>query len=145
MVVLDMSRCYTSILHSPILLQCSGQKVPYKLHSPIAVHPNINLHAGSNLFLPRPRECVNSCSHDLRCLYRINSANLLRISTTLTHIQTRFELTILSGITTILCHVMIVLVPLFIVFRERWIYILVCIAVILIISIFIIYDTQVIY
>ncbi|TNV79123.1 hypothetical protein FGO68_gene6422 [Halteria grandinella] len=57
---------------------------------------------------------------------------------------TKRELTVLSGLGVILCHVLLIMVPLFIVFKEKWIFILVCIAVIIIISIFIIYDTQMI-
>lgn len=49
----------------------------------------------------------------------------------------------LGGLGVILCHILMIMVPLFIVFKERWIFILVCLAVIIIISIFIIYDTQV--
>jgi len=57
---------------------------------------------------------------------------------------THFELTVLSGLLSILCHVLIVLVPMFIVFRGKWIFILVCCVVIILISIFLIYDTQLI-
>ena len=59
--------------------------------------------------------------------------------------QTNFELTVLSGLLSILCHVLIVLIPMFIVFRGKWIFILVCCVVIILISIFLIYDTQVIW
>ena len=49
----------------------------------------------------------------------------------------------MTGMVTVVCHVLIALVPLMIVFREKWIFILICIGVILLISVFIIYDTQV--
>ncbi len=61
----------------------------------------------------------------------------------ITSLQTKFELTVLSGLMSIMCHVLIVTIPMFIVFREKWIYILVCCLVIILISIFLIYDTQV--
>eukprot|EP00347_Sterkiella_histriomuscorum_P021452 403333927 len=66
------------------------------------------------------------------------------VSLTLLTFFTRFELTVLSGLMTISCHVLIILIPMFIVFREKWIYIIVCCGIIVIISIFMIYDTQLI-
>lgn len=57
---------------------------------------------------------------------------------------TRNDLTVLSGLSVILCHVLIVMIPLFIVFHNRYVFILLCILVIVFISIFIIYDTQMI-
>jgi hypothetical protein len=58
-------------------------------------------------------------------------------------LQTRYELNLLSGLLTILFHLLILLIPLLIVFNSRWIFIIVCLAVLLLISIFLIYDTQV--
>ena len=59
------------------------------------------------------------------------------------YLQTRYELNLLSGLLTILFHLLILLIPLLIVFNSRWIFIIVCLAVLLLISIFLIYDTQV--
>jgi hypothetical protein len=56
-------------------------------------------------------------------------------------LQTRYELNLLSGLLTILFHLLILLIPLLIVFNSRWIFIIVCLAVLLLISIFLIYDT----
>lgn len=53
-------------------------------------------------------------------------------------------MTILSGLASIVCHLLIILIPLFIIFPNRWIFILVCIAAIILVSVFIIYDTQMI-
>jgi hypothetical protein len=58
-------------------------------------------------------------------------------------LQTRYELNLLSGLLTILLHLLVLLIPLLIVFNSRWIFIIVCLAVLLLISIFLIYDTQV--
>lgn len=58
-------------------------------------------------------------------------------------LQCRCELNLLTGMGSIVCHLLIVLIPLFIIFREKWIYILICCAFIVLMSVFIIYDTRV--
>ena len=50
----------------------------------------------------------------------------------------------ISGLSVILCHLLLVMIPLFIIFPSRWILILVSILVILLVSVFIIYDTNLI-
>lgn len=57
---------------------------------------------------------------------------------------TKIELNLLSGLMTILLHLMILIIPLLIVFNEKWLFIILCLAVILLISIFLIYDTMLI-
>lgn len=58
-------------------------------------------------------------------------------------VQTKYELNLLTGLLTIVFHLLILLIPLLIVFNSNWIFIIVCLAIILLISIFLIYDTQV--
>lgn len=57
---------------------------------------------------------------------------------------TKNDISIIGGLGVILCHMLIIMIPLFIIFTSRWVFILICIIVILIVSIFIIYDTQMI-
>lgn len=57
--------------------------------------------------------------------------------------QTNYDLNLLTGLLTVMFHLLIVLIPLLIMFNSKWIYIIVCLAIVFLISIFLIYDTQV--
>jgi FtsH-binding integral membrane protein len=56
-------------------------------------------------------------------------------------LQTKFDLTLLTGMITIGLHLMIALIVLFVMWPSKYVIILVASAVILLISVFIIYDT----
>lgn len=55
---------------------------------------------------------------------------------------TKTDPSLMAGLATVLCHVSMVMIPLFIIFPNRYVYIIICIIAIVIVSIFIVWDTK---
>ena len=143
MVVLDTSSIDGDSLLDSLLLQSSSSTIPNQLHRSFHFHFGIQLHSGGNLHVLETGKRPYSSGHDSDGLYRADNLCLFCKHTCQQDLQTRYELNILSGLLTILFHLLVLLIPLLIVFNSKWIFIIVCLAIILLISIFLIYDTQV--
>jgi FtsH-binding integral membrane protein len=94
--------------------------------------------------------CFQSYMLAAICIYETPETVLIAAALTLTMFVgltlltffTNTELSILSALLAVLCHLCLIMIPLFIIWPNRYVYIIICLIVITAISIFIIWDTK---